>query len=121
MTPARRPIKKQGKAVNYQQAYNHALHNPVGFWGDAAADIQWDKKGTVVLDVSRAPFHRWFPGGQLNTCHNALDWHVANGRGHQSALIYDSPLTNTIKTFTRSPRWCSGCPKHDRGRSSEAS
>ena len=53
-----------------------------------------------MLDASRAPFYRWFTGGELNTCYNALDRHVENGRGEQTALIYDSPITQTIRTFT---------------------
>src|SRR5436309_11747503 len=52
------------------------------------------------MDYSRQPFHRWFVGGEVNTCYNALDLHVEEGRGHQPALIYDSPVTNSVKTFT---------------------
>jgi propionyl-CoA synthetase len=53
-----------------------------------------------VLDDSRSPFFRWFPDGRLNTCHNALDRHVERGRADQPALIYDSPVTGTIRTYT---------------------
>jgi propionyl-CoA synthetase len=53
-----------------------------------------------VLDDSNKPFYRWFTGGMVNTCYNALDYHVENGRGDQAALIYDSPVTDTIKTYT---------------------
>ncbi len=52
------------------------------------------------MDTSRKSFYRWFPGGVLNTCYNALDCHIENGRGDQLALIYDSPVTDTIKTYT---------------------
>ena len=53
-----------------------------------------------MLDDSRAPFYRWFPGGQVNSCYNALDRHVEQGRADQAALIYDSPVTSTVRTFT---------------------
>ena len=69
-----------------------------GFWAEAAADIHWDKPWDKVLDESNAPFYRWFTGGRLNTCYNALDRHVENGRGDQVALIYDSPITDSQQT-----------------------
>ena len=53
-----------------------------------------------MLDASRPPYYRWFPGGRLNTCYNALDVHVDRGRGKQLALIYDSPVTGTVRSFT---------------------
>jgi len=84
----------------YQKVYDGSIQDPEKFWGEAANAIHWDQPYTRVLDDSRAPFYRWFPGGQLNTCHNALDRHVEQGRGDQAALIYDSPVTNTIKKFT---------------------
>ena len=84
----------------YQNAYDRSIQDPEKFWGEAANAIHWDQPYTRVLDDSRAPFYRWFPGGQLNTCYNALDCHVEQGRGDQAALIYDSPVTNTIKKFT---------------------
>src|SRR5262245_15707203 len=77
-----------------------SLADPEGFWGEAAAGIDWIYKWDQVLDRSNAPFYRWFVGGQLNTCHNAVDRHVNSGRGDQSAIIYDSPVTNTVKTIT---------------------
>src|SRR5262249_2085940 len=67
--------------------------NPEAFWGAAAEDLVWDRRWDRVLDASRPPFFRWFPGGELNTCFNALDAHVERGRGKQSALVYDSPLS----------------------------
>ena len=84
----------------YQKAYEASINDPEGFWGEAANAIQWYRPYARVLDDSRAPFYQWFPGGQLNTCYNALDYHVEQGRGMQLALIYDSPVTNTIKRFT---------------------
>ena len=83
-----------------QTAFIRSLQDPEAFWAEAAAAIHWYKKYDKVLDVSRAPFYRWFSGGELNTCHNALDLHVETGRADQAALIYDSPVTNQIKTFT---------------------
>jgi propionyl-CoA synthetase len=85
---------------NYQDIYNGWLTNPQDFWAEAAEAVHWYKKWDKVLDDSRAPFHRWFSGGLLNTCYNTLDLHCEHGRADQTALIYDSPVTQTIKTFT---------------------
>lgn len=84
----------------YERAYRQSLDDPTAFWGEAAKDIHWYKKPIKVLDDSRKPFYRWFLGGQLNTCYNALDYHVENGRADQVAVIYDSPVTGTVKRFT---------------------
>ena len=87
-------------AGEYRKAYDMSISNPEGFWGEAAKEIQWYKEHTRVLDSSNAPFYRWFAGGELNTCYNALDYHADNGRGDQIALIYDSPVTDTIQEIT---------------------
>jgi propionyl-CoA synthetase len=85
----------------YEDAHLNSLEDPEGFWGAAADDIDWTKKWDQVLDASNPPFYRWFVGGETNTCYNALDRHVENGRADQLALIYDSPATGgTIKTYT---------------------
>jgi len=84
----------------WQAAFNRSIDDPQAFWSEAGAAIHWYKKWDKVLDDSRAPFYRWFTGGQLNTCFNALDWHVETGRADQTALIYDSPVSNQTKTFT---------------------
>ena len=86
----------------YDDIYRRSIEDPEGFWGEAAEAIHWYKKWDKVLDDTNKPFYRWFPGGELNTCYNALDLHVENGRGDQPALIYDSPVTDTKKTFTYS-------------------
>ncbi|MEO1226185.1 MAG: propionyl-CoA synthetase [Pseudomonadota bacterium] len=84
----------------YDQAYRRSLDDPEGFWADAAQGIDWTKPWDRVLDDANPPMYRWFPGGQLNTCYNALDRHVAAGRGDDTALIYDSPVTETIERFS---------------------
>jgi propionyl-CoA synthetase len=76
------------------------LKSPEAFWAEASQSINWFKPWQRVLDDSRKPFYRWFTGGEVNTCYNALDRHVAGGRAEQLALIYDSPVTQTIRTFT---------------------
>ena len=77
----------------YEQIYQQSLTDPHGFWGDAAEAVHWYQNGTKVLDDSNPPFYRWFSGATVNTCYNALDRHVENGRANQLALIYDSPVT----------------------------
>ena len=84
----------------YDAVYTRWLNDPEKFWAEAAEAVHWDKKWDWVLDDSRPPFYRWFPGGLLNTCYNALDRHVENGRADQPALIYDSPVTGAVETFT---------------------
>ena len=87
--------------MSYQEVYQRSLEDPEGFWGEVAEDIEWYQKWDKVLDESRAPFYRWFSGGVVNTCYNALDRHVENGRADQLALVYDSPITGgTVKKFT---------------------
>ena len=87
----------------YDEIYRQSIENPDAFWAEAATDVQWIKKWDKVLDDSGAPyFYRWYTGGELNTCYNALDYHVENGRADQVAVIYDSPQTNTVKKITYS-------------------
>jgi propionyl-CoA synthetase len=84
----------------YAAAYERSLGDPARFWAEAARDIRWRTPPERVLDDGAAPFYRWFTGGELNTCENAVDRHVEQGRGDQPALIYDSPVTGTKRTFT---------------------
>lgn len=85
----------------YLEAFKRSIEDPDGFWGEAAENIHWYKKWDKVLDDSNKPFYRWFTGGIVNTCYNALDRHVEAGRGDQAAVIYDSPVTNfTKRTLT---------------------
>ena len=70
------------------------------FWAEAAEGVDWIKPYEQVLDSSNPPMYRWFPGGELNTCFNALDRHVDNGRAEQTALIYDSPVTDSQRKFS---------------------
>jgi len=84
----------------YDEAYAHARRDPEGFWGAVAEDIYWERRWDRVLDDSRPPYYRWFAGGMLNTCYNALDLHIDRGRGKQRALVYDSPVTDTVRSFT---------------------
>jgi len=85
---------------SYHDAYRQSLEDPEGFWLAAAAAIDWDKPPTKALDAGAAPLYRWFPDGELNTCHNALDRHVDGGRADQPALVYDSPVTGSKATYT---------------------
>ena len=84
----------------YEAIHPRSLANPDEFWAEAAAQIDWYKTWDKVLDDTSKPFYRWFAGAELNTCYNALDRHVENGRSEQAALIYDSAVTNTIKSFS---------------------
>jgi propionyl-CoA synthetase len=84
----------------YDEVFKRSISDPDGFWGEAAEQIDWYKKWDKVLDDSNKPFYRWFSGGEMNTCYNAVDRHVETGRGDQTAIIYDSPVTDTIQKIT---------------------
>jgi propionyl-CoA synthetase len=84
----------------YHEVHARSLSDPEGFWGEAAKAIDWIEPAKTVFDPSMGLYGRWFAGGVLNTCFNALDRHVARGRADQVALIHDSPLTGTIRKFT---------------------
>ena len=84
----------------FDDVYRRSLEQREEFWAEAAAAIDWVEPWKLVLDDSQAPMYRWFSGGRLNTCYNALDRHVERGRADQVALIYDSPVTGTTKSFT---------------------
>jgi propionyl-CoA synthetase len=84
----------------YRDAFKRSISDPQGFWGEAAGLVEWTSRPSQVLDASNPPFYRWYPDGEINTCYNALDRHVAGGRAEQAALIYDSPVTGTQRTFT---------------------
>ena len=87
-------------ASRYAEAYQRSCRDPEGFWADAAADIDWIRPADKVFDPQAGIYGRWFVGALCNTCFNAVDRHVAGGRGEQAALIYDSPVTATKRTFT---------------------
>ncbi len=84
----------------YAESYRRSLEDPAGFWGEQASAIDWDVPPATVLDASDAPYYRWFSGGRLNTCWNALDRHVEAGHGERTALVYDSPVTGTSDSFS---------------------
>ncbi len=84
----------------YATTYARSIEDPQAFWSEAAKGIDWITPPTQVLDDSRPPFYRWFPGASLNTCYNALDRHVERGRGEQVAIHYDSPVTGTRRSIT---------------------
>ncbi|WP_276307806.1 propionyl-CoA synthetase [Stenotrophobium rhamnosiphilum] len=87
-------------ASKYAEQYQRSLSEPEIFWAEQAAKLRWHKPWSKVLDDSKAPFYRWFAGAEFNTCYNALDRHVEEGRADQVAITYDSPLTNSLKKFT---------------------
>ncbi|WP_158889275.1 propionyl-CoA synthetase [Amycolatopsis anabasis] len=84
----------------YADTYQRSLDDSDGFWLAAAAAIDWSRPPARALDSANAPLYRWFPDGELNTSYNALDRHVAQGRGEQTALIWDSPVTGTVTRYS---------------------
>ena len=85
---------------DFDQIYKESINNPEKFWQEISNDIFWFKKPSKILNKSNPPFYKWFEDGTTNTCYNALDLHVDNGRGDKTALIYDSPITGNKKKFS---------------------
>jgi propionyl-CoA synthetase len=83
-----------------RESHARSLADPEGFWGEAAQAIDWTIAPRTIIDRRNKPFDRWYPDGTLNACHNALDRHVLSGRGGQAALIYDSPVTGAVRSYT---------------------
>lgn len=86
--------------MTYETLYRRSLENPAAFWEEQARAVDWYTFPTEILSTDEHGFYRWYKGGKLNTCHLALDYHVANGRAEQDALIYDSPVTQTYRKYT---------------------
>ncbi|MDH5619646.1 MAG: AMP-binding protein, partial [Gammaproteobacteria bacterium] len=86
--------------TSYLDTHRASIENPEEFWGKAAEGIDWEKRWDSVLVNPDPLTYRWFAGGKLNTCYNALDRHVERGRGDQAAIIYDSAATDTKRTIS---------------------
>ncbi|XP_020810884.1 acyl-CoA synthetase short-chain family member 3, mitochondrial [Drosophila serrata] len=84
----------------YLQAYRQSVQDPEAFWEEQAQLLDWDRPWQQVLDNSNPPFTKWYVGGYLNACYNAIDRHILAGRGSKVALIHDSPMTNTVRRVT---------------------
>ena len=99
--PAITTLTREEKALaTYEDIYRQWQVDPEGFWREASTAIEWDRAPEAIIDPSQTPIPAWFAGGRLNTCHNAVDRHVRDGRGEQAALIYDSPVTNTVRRYS---------------------
>ena len=85
---------------SYVEQYRRSMSDPEGFWLDAAEAVDWFRKPKKALDDQQPPFYRWYPDGQLNICYNALDRHVIKGDADRTALIYDSPVTGTKRSYS---------------------
>jgi len=93
--------RKRGKqTMSYSNIYRQSIDQAETFWAEAADRLRWDTPWERVLDDSNAPYYEWFAGGEMNTCYNALDRHCEQGRSDQAALVYDSPVTGTVKTYS---------------------
>src|SRR2546430_16559880 len=98
LSVGRRLEAEGGNALGaYADAYRQSLESHEEFWLQAAATISWTTPPTRALDSTNAPLYRWFPDGSLNTSYNALDRHIETGRGDQTALIWDSAVTQTVR------------------------
>jgi propionyl-CoA synthetase len=85
---------------SYGDIYDQWLADPERFWSQAAEDVVWHRRWDQVFGAGDSTSNGWFAGGELNSCYNAVDRHVEEGRGDQLALVYDSPVTDSIRRFT---------------------
>src|SRR5262245_44773684 len=88
------------RTSRYREVYAHWQRDPEDFWAEAAQEIDWYEPAKKVFDPDAGVYGRWFSGAVCNTCWNAVDRHVSAGRGDQTALIYDSPITGSKRTYT---------------------
>src|SRR5262249_57729105 len=96
----RREHPVDAKKSRYWEIYARWQRDPQGFWGEAAAEIDWIERPKTVFDPNAGVYGRWFTDGVCNTCYNAVDRHVERGRADQAAIIYDSPVTGTGRRIT---------------------
>ena len=85
---------------SYENIFRYSIENNKEFWARAADDVHWFRKYDKVVHQEKYPFYKWFKGGKINTCYNALDRHIAEGNGSRVAMIYDSAISNSIQKFT---------------------
>ena len=83
----------------YNSVFSKSIQNKEDFWSKAAEDVKWIEKPNQILDASNPPFYKWFKGGKINTCFNALDRHVEEGNGDRTAIIFDSAMTGVKKNI----------------------
>ncbi|MCB1616015.1 MAG: propionyl-CoA synthetase, partial [Pseudomonadales bacterium] len=86
--------------TSYKEEYQRSQQHPERFWAEKADDIQWYKKPQTILGKDENGVDRWFVDGELNTCYLAVDYHVEQGKGEQTAIIYDSPVTKSKARIT---------------------
>ena len=90
----------QAPPSRYREVYAAWQRDPLGFWAEAAREIDWIEPPRQIFDAQAGVYGRWFTDAVCNTCWNAVDRHVRAGRGSQAAIIYDSPLAGTKRTIT---------------------
>lgn len=88
------------RALQYPMAFRQSIESPDEFWMEQAEKIHWFEKPKVARTIDENGLDLWFSGGKLNTCYLAIDQHIANGRGDEHGLIYDSPVTQTVRKYT---------------------
>src|SRR5215831_19330662 len=88
--------------MDYHKFYQYSIQEKEEFWSEQSRLLKWFKEPSNILSKNEKGFYRWFADGEMNTCYLCLDFHVEEGRGDQTALIYDSPVTGTIKKYSYS-------------------
>lgn len=86
--------------MDYKELYRQSIQEKEHFWQRQAASIPWYVAPENILSQNEKGFYRWFADGSVNMAYCCLDWQIEQGRGNQTALIYDSPVTNTVRHFS---------------------
>ena len=95
-----RKLERKALSRKYSEIYEKSIVNKESFWKEVSENIFWYKKPSKILNSDNPPFYKWFEDGVTNTCYNALDLHIDNGKGEKLAIIYDSPITGTKKNIS---------------------
>src|SRR5918911_3892986 len=98
MTATAARLRSDTGTSRYREVYARWQRDPEGFWAEAARDIDWIEPAEKIFDPGAGIYGRWFVGAECNTCHNAVDRHVAAGRGAPAAVLYDSPRPGRERT-----------------------
>jgi propionyl-CoA synthetase len=86
--------------MKYEEIYTRSIDQPEAFWASQADEIEWYSKPETILSKDENGYPLWYKDGELNICYLTLDKHIQDGYGDQTAFIYDSPVTQTVKKYT---------------------
>ncbi|MFV8360491.1 acetate--CoA ligase [Flavobacterium sp. LS1P3] len=93
-------MRNKFNTMKYEEIYTRSIDQPEAFWASQADEIEWYSKPETILSKDENGYPLWYKDGELNICYLTLDKHIQDGYGDQTAFIYDSPVTQTVKKYT---------------------